>query len=97
MCADNQHWSSSLEAYTSLDTDNRITHVAVTADGIRRTDFLNLLDGLHLIVILHTVYAADFTLLESDLQQFGSLFGRMFQESAFRQSLVAVEQLAATD
>ena len=95
--ADDEHGSSSLEAYTTLDTHDGITNMAIATDGILCTNLLYSLNSLYLIVVLLAVYRAEFTLLEAQLQEFTSLLCGMLQISTLRQALLRVENLTAAD
>ena len=98
MSLDNQFRSGGLETYTTLDADNRVAYVSVTANGIAGTNLLNLLDSLNLIVELFTIDGNNLTLVESDFQQALILLGSdMLQISLFRQTLCGVEELTTTD
>ena len=94
----NQFRRSGLEAYASFDADNRVAHVAVAADGIRRTNLFNLLNSLYLVVELLPVHRNNLALLERNLQLSLFFFGcNVLQISLLGQSLCRVEQLAAAD
>ena len=98
VCLNDDLRSSGLEAYPPLDTDDRVTHIAVAADGIACTDLLNLLNGFHLVIEMLAIDSLDLTFLESDTQLCLRLLRRdMFQISALRQTLGRIEKFTATD
>ena len=98
VCLNDDLRSSGLEAYPSLDTDDRVTHIAVAADGIACTDLLNLLNGFHLVIEMLAIDSLDLTFLESDTQLRLRLFCcDMFQISALRQTLGRIEKFTAAD
>ena len=95
---DDELRSCSLESYTTLDTDDGITHVAVATDGVRSANLLNLLDGSHLIIKLLAVYSHDLTLLEGNLQFCLFFFGsNVLQVSLLWKTLGWVENLTTAD
>ena len=95
---DDELRSCSLESYTTLDTDDGITHVAVATDGVRSTNLLNLLDGSNLVIKLLAVDRHDLTLLEGNLQ-FSLFFlgSNVLQISLLRETLGWVENLTTAD
>ena len=97
MSTDNQHRSSSLKAYPALDAYDGIAHVAVSAYAVSSTYLLHSLNSLDFVVVLLAIDRAQLTLLEAQFQSLRTLLGRMLQVSALRQSLLRVENLAATD
>ena len=97
MRTDNQHRSRRLETDTALDTDDGVAHMAVAADGVGSTYLFYLLYGLDLIIIFHAVHATNLPFLETEFQQLRPRLRGMFQISALRQSLIAVQNLAATN
>ena len=95
--SDNQHGGCSLEAYTALDADDGVAYVAVATDSVCRTNLFHLLNGGNLVLIFHSVHAANLALLESDAQDFGLLLSGMLEICAFGKSLCAVQNLTTTD
>ena len=95
---DDELRSCSLESYTTLDTDDGVTHVAVATDGVRSTNLLNLLDGCNLIIKLLAVDSHNLTLLEGNLQ-FSLFFlgSNVLQISLLRKTLGWVENLTTAD
>ena len=63
MRPDNQHRSGSLETDSSLDTDDRIAHVHITADTVSGPDLLDLLDSGDLILEHLTIHGMNLTVL----------------------------------
>ena len=95
---DDELRSCSLESYTTLDTDDGVTHVAVATDSVRSTNLLNLLDGCNLIIKLLAVDSYNLTLLEGNLQL--SLFflgSNVLQISLLWETLGWVENLTTAD
>ena len=98
VCLDNQLRSCCLETYATLDADDGVAHVGIATDSVRCTNFLDLLDGLNLIVELLVVNSYYLTLVESNLQC--SLLlrsGNVLKVSLLGQTLCWVEQLTAAD
>ena len=98
MSLDDELRSCSLESYTTLDTDDGVTHVAVATDGVRSTNLLNLLDGCNLIIKLLAVDSHNLTLLEGNLQ-FSLFFlgSNVLQVSLLWKTLGWVENLTTAD
>lgn len=95
---DDELRSCSLESYTTLDADDGVTHVAVSTDGVRSANLLNLLDGSHLIIKLLSVDSYDFTLLEGNLQLCLFFLGsNVLQVSLLWKTLGWVENLTTAD
>ena len=98
MSLDDELWSCSLKANTSLYADDGVADIAVTTDSVAGTNLLDLLYRLHLVVKLLAVYGCNLTLLEGDGQcALWFLGGNVLQICLLRQTLCWVEQLAATD
>ena len=95
---DDQLRSSGLKTYTTLDTDDGVTHIGITTDGIRGTDLLDLLDSLHLVIEMLSIHGHDLSLLKLDLQQRLLLrIGDMLQISLLGQTLGRIKQLTTAD
>ena len=92
-----QHCRRSLESHASLDSDDGVSHVHVTADSVRGCDFLHCLDGLHAVGVFPSVHPYQRALgeLQCDFLAAGLL--NLLQIGLFRKSLPAVEYLAAAD
>ena len=90
MRPDNQHRSGSLETDPSLDADDRIAHVHITADTVSGPDLLDLLDSGDLIL-------EHLTVLELDAQLLAASLLHLFQICALGQSLRGIKNLAAAD
>ena len=88
VCSDNEHWGCCLEAYAALDTYDGVTHMAVAANAVGSANLLYSLNSLNLIVVLHTVHAAQLTLLEAQLQGLRTFLGWVLQISALWQTLL---------
>ena len=97
MGLDDEFRRSCLKAYATLDTDNGVAYVGITADGIAGANLLNLLDGLDTVVELFAVDSDDFALVEGNLQQGVFLGGDVLQVSIFRQTLSRVKEFTAAD
>ena len=82
MRPDNQHRSGSLETDPSLDADDRIAHVHITADTVSRPDLLDLLDSGDLILEHLTIHGMNLTVLELDAQLLAAGYLHLFQISA---------------
>ena len=94
---DDDHRGGRFEADASLDADDRIAYVHITADAVSRTDFLYFLDGLDRVVEFFIVDRFKLTLLEGQAQLFAAFFGAMFQIGAFGKSLCGVQNLTAAN
>ena len=95
MCFDNQFRCCGLKADTTLDADNGVTHVSITANGIAGANLFYLLNSLNLVVELFAINGLNLALVKSDFQQALILLGSdMLQISLFRQALCGVEQFA---
>ena len=68
VCADDKHRSCSLKAHATLDADDGVTNMTVTADGICCANLLYLLNGLDAVIELLAVYGYQFTLLKAQAQ-----------------------------
>ena len=97
MCCDDQHRSGRLEAYTSLDTDDRIAYVHVTTDTVCRTNLLDLLDRRDLILEHLAIHGIDLTLLKLDAELLAAGLRHLFQVGALRQSLLGIQDLTTAD
>ena len=98
MSLDDKLWSCCLEADTTLDANDGIADIAVTANGIAGTNLFDLLDSLDLIVEVLAIDSIDFSFLKCNLQSLGWLLGcDMLEVSFLRQTLCRVEKLATTD
>lgn len=97
MSFDNQFWSRSLETYTSLDADDRISYITVSADTISGTDFFYLLYGFYFIIKSFTVYSYNLTFCKFNLKCALFVTGDVFQIGLLGKSLCTVENLSATD
>ena len=97
MRPDNQHRSGSLETDPSLDTDDRIAHVHITADTVSGPDLLDLLDSGDLILEHLTIHGMNLTVLELDAQLLAAGLLHLFQISALGQSLRGIKNLATAD
>ena len=53
---DDEHGGCCLEAYTALDADNGVAHVAVTTDGVGCANLFNSLNGSNLVVVTLAVH-----------------------------------------
>ena len=71
MCGNDEHRCCCLETNTALDTNNRIAHVTVTANGVSSSDFFDSLNGSNLIIVVLAVDRNDFALLKANLEEFG--------------------------
>ena len=97
MRPDNQHRSGSLETDPSLDADDRIAHVHITADTVSGPDLLDLLDSGDLILEHLTIHGMNLTVLELDAQLLAAGLLHLFQISALGQSLRGIKNLATAD
>ena len=97
MSANDEHGRSRLEAHTTLDANDGIAHVAVASDSESCTDFLDLLDGFYFVVELLAVHRAQFSLLETELEEFRTFCRGVLQVGTLRQALLRIEYLAATN
>ena len=68
MSFDNQFGSSGFKAYAPFDADNRVAYVGIAANGVRGTNFFNLLDCLDFIVKLFAINSNNLAFLKLDFQ-----------------------------
>ena len=87
MRSDDKHRSCRFEAYTSLDSDNGVTHMHITSDSIWRRDGFYRLYSFHLIVEFISVHADYLTFIETDTDEFAAVFGHLLQICRLRKSL----------
>ena len=87
MGADDEHRCCCLESYAALDADDGVAHMAVAADSILCSDFLNGLNGLHMVCVFSAIHRAEFAFLESQSQDFGAFLCWVFQVGRLGQTL----------
>ena len=88
MGSDYKHGSCGFEAYATLDADDGVADVHVSADAVCTADFFDSLDGSDLVIVFLAVNTADFAMLEFKAEDFASLLANLFEVCRLRKALL---------